>query len=171
MWGQPGRRSKFSCARRSAAFAARPPAAADRGISAARCWRFLGFPLGGLEGGRLFLDGLQLLVRLAALGLGASARWVAAASSAFRASMRLSAVPAHCCAARPAWTAAAAAGGCTPARAAGPRWPVRSCKPARHFIKAEQAGTKTLFLNVHRFRRHGFLHPLAKIIKNACSGC
>ena len=30
------------------------------------------------------------------------------------------------------------------------------------FIKAEQAGTEALFLNVHRFRRHGFLHPLAE---------
>ena len=43
------------------------------------------------------------------------------------------------------------------------------------FVKAEQTGTETLFLNILRFRRHGFSHPLgaefACQIRNACSRC
>ena len=133
---------------------------------------FLGFPLGGLEGGRLFLDGLQLLVRLAALGLGR-------VCTLGRGS-QLGLQGLH-----------AAVGG-APLAAQLVQLGLQLLQLAvvlqlvllglvgqcvhvsQHviFIKAEQAGTKTLFLNVHRFRRHGFLHPLAKkIIKNACSGC
>lgn len=123
---------------------------------------FLGFPLGGLEGGRLFLDGLQLLVRLAALGLGR-------VSTLGRGS-QLGLQGLH-----------AAVGG-APLAAQLVQLGLQLLQLAvvlqlvllglvgqcvhvsQHviFIKAEQAGTKTLFLNVHRFRRHGFLHPLAK---------
>ena len=96
---------------------------------------FLGFPLGGLEGGRLFLDGLQLLVRLAALGLGRVCT-LGRGSQLGLQGLHAAVGGAPLAAQLPAWTAAAAAGGCTPARAAGPRWPARSCKPAHHFYQS-----------------------------------
>ena len=123
---------------------------------------FLGFALVGLVGGSLLLQRLKLLLALAAAGLGGLGALVGSGHLGLEGLDP--AVIAALLAAQLVQTGLhllqlAVVLQLMLLGLVGQRVHV-----SQHiiFIKAEQAGTEALFLNVHRFRRHGFLHPLAE---------